>query len=235
MSELLASDRAPGCSSPPTWSSRRRRDRRQRGDPRRRGARSRRGDRGRRHCWARCPPSAVGSASPQARAAARRYVGDGAIIGSHSVVNAGAVIGERAYVGDHCLVRKGPRLGTDSSVGRAGTIGRDVVVGDRRADAGILRAGHRHRHRGRLLPRPGGAHAGRPHHGEREPRRRLRASSAVERADRLRRADPDRRRGGREGGRRVRARWSPGTYLPASPWPAYPLDRSARFLPWTCP
>ena len=76
------------------------------------------------------PAIGGGSASPQAREMPT-YVGDGAIICSHSVINAGAAIGERAYVGDHCLVREGARLGTDSSVGRLGPVGRDVVVGDR--------------------------------------------------------------------------------------------------------
>lgn len=58
-------------------------------------------------------------------------IGDGAVIGSHTVVCTGAVLGVEAYVGDHSLVRPHARLGLGASVGHAGTIGAFTMVGDR--------------------------------------------------------------------------------------------------------
>ncbi len=71
-----------------------------------------------------------GSKSPVALPSTTR-IGDGAIIGGHTTLNAGATIGPRVYVGDHSLVREGAHLGADSSIGHACTIGRDAVVGER--------------------------------------------------------------------------------------------------------
>ncbi len=78
----------------------------------------------------RSPRMSGGSGSPPASVTAT-IVGEGAVVGCHTVVNVGAVLGRRSWVGDHCLVREGSRLGEDSSIGHACTIGRDCVVGDR--------------------------------------------------------------------------------------------------------
>ena len=52
------------------------------------------------------PAVGSGSKSPPGRPAATS-LGDGTVIGSHTVVSAGATLGPRVYVGDHSLVREG--------------------------------------------------------------------------------------------------------------------------------
>ena len=76
------------------------------------------------------PTLGVGSASPTAVLAPTR-IGDGAIIGSHAVVNVGADIGARAFVGDHVLVREGARMGEGSAVGHACTVALGAIFGAR--------------------------------------------------------------------------------------------------------
>jgi acetyltransferase-like isoleucine patch superfamily enzyme len=76
------------------------------------------------------PTLGAGSASPPP-AAGQTRIGDGAIVGSHTVVNVGARIGANAYVGDHVLVREGARLGAGSAVGHGCSVSRDVQIGDR--------------------------------------------------------------------------------------------------------
>jgi acetyltransferase-like isoleucine patch superfamily enzyme len=76
------------------------------------------------------PTLGSGSASPR-QATGRTRIGDGAIIGSHTVVNAGADIGAGAFVGDHVLVRERAWLGPATAVGHGSTVSRDVRIGDR--------------------------------------------------------------------------------------------------------
>jgi UDP-2-acetamido-3-amino-2,3-dideoxy-glucuronate N-acetyltransferase len=56
---------------------------------------------------------------------------DGARIGAHAVVFAGAQIAAGAIVGDQAYVRERARIGADSVVGRAATVDNDVVLGER--------------------------------------------------------------------------------------------------------
>lgn len=58
-------------------------------------------------------------------------LGEGATIGGHVVIHAGAEIGEGARIGDHAQVRSGAVIGAGSTIGSFVSVDPGVVVGER--------------------------------------------------------------------------------------------------------
>jgi UDP-2-acetamido-3-amino-2,3-dideoxy-glucuronate N-acetyltransferase len=73
-------------------------------------------------------PSRFHSAPPSADPL---IVGEGAFVGAHAVLCAGAVLGSRAIVGDGAFIRERARLGQGTLVGSHSIVDFDVTLGDR--------------------------------------------------------------------------------------------------------
>jgi acetyltransferase-like isoleucine patch superfamily enzyme len=58
-------------------------------------------------------------------------IGEGALIGGHVVIHAGAQIGAGARIGDHAQIRDGARIGAGATIGSLSSVDPDVSVGER--------------------------------------------------------------------------------------------------------